>query len=377
MNKLNNPFVMYGYKGKDYFCDRKEETRKIISSLQNENHIALISPRRMGKTGLIQRVFEEMKETDSNSKCFYLDIYSTKNLGDFVNLFAQTVIGELDSLPQKALRIAEEYFSRWRPKLEVDPITGMPSLSLDISEEESEKSLAHIFQYIKESGCRCYIAIDEFQQVTEYPEKNTEALLRSYIQFLPNAYFIFSGSKQHMLGEMFLSAKRPFFQGARMMNLESIIKKEYIDFANSFYVKQGRTISEETFDYIYNVAKGVTWYIQSLLHTIYEHQEYAEISIEQVKECLMETIENQDSAYQNYCYWLTNNQLKLLKAIAKENFVTTPFAATFVKKHGLGGASSVKVALGSLVDKQLVYNNNGTYSVYDIFFQIWLNRGGK
>jgi hypothetical protein len=67
--------------------------------------------------------------------------------------------------------------------------------------------------------------IDEFQQVAEYQEEGAEALLRSYIQFLPNTGFIFSGSRQHLMAEMFLSAKRPFYQSTQIMSISAIDKR--------------------------------------------------------------------------------------------------------------------------------------------------------
>ncbi|MBF4213444.1 ATP-binding protein, partial [Pseudomonas donghuensis] len=78
-------------------------------------------------------------------------------------------------------------------------------VTVDVSPTEEESTLKEIFDYLGSSEKRCYIAIDEFQQIAEYPEKGVEALLRSYIQFLPNVNFIFAGSKQHVMQEMFTS----------------------------------------------------------------------------------------------------------------------------------------------------------------------------
>ena len=222
MARLNNPFVVYGYKGAEYFCDRQKETEKMISSLHNERNITLVAPRRMGKTGLIHHVFHQMEEQYAEVKCFYLDIFATKNLEQMVQLMASEIIGKLDTVSQSALRKVQEFFSSWRPTLTIDELTGIPSFSLDLKPSEGKESLKRIFEYLKQSGKRCYIAIDEFQQILSYPEDGVEAMIRSYIQFLPNVYFVFSGSQQHMMQEMFLSANRPFFQSSLVLSLPCI-----------------------------------------------------------------------------------------------------------------------------------------------------------
>ena len=219
MKLINNPFVTYGYKGAEYFCDRLEETRKVMNGLNNERNITLIAPRRIGKTGLIHHVFAQIKERQPDVCCFYIDIMATKSLEQFVQLLAQNVLCKLDSPTQTAMRKVSEFFSNFRPTVTFDAQTGMPTFSLDIAVHQEEQSLRRIFEYLQQSGKRCYIAIDEFQQITNYAEVNTEALLRSYIQFIPNVYFIFAGSQQHMMNEMFISAKRPFFQSSQIPHL--------------------------------------------------------------------------------------------------------------------------------------------------------------
>ena len=372
MARLNNPFVVYGYKGPEYFCDRVAESNKMCSALRNERNVTLVSPRRMGKTGLIHHVFNKMETEDKECKCFYIDIFATKNIEQFVQTLGSAVIGKLDSFSQSALRKIQEFFSAWRPAVTFDQLTGLPTVTLDIKQNEGNESLKQIFEYMKMSGKRCYIAIDEFQQIQNYSERGLEALLRSYIQFLPNVYFIFSGSHQHMMEEMFLSANRPFFQSSMVMSLGCIDFEEYLQFANRMIEGQNRTIGQETFQRIYDFAGGITWYVQAILHGIYEHPDRI-VDKTLVDDVVKELVEEQSATFQNYCAWLTDNQYVLLKAIAYEKSVKSPLAQQFIHTHHLPATSSVKTALRTLEDKMLVSRSaNDGYSVSDKLFALWL-----
>lgn len=340
MATINNPFVMYGYKGAEYFCDREKETEKMMTSLHNERNITLVAPRRMGKTGLIHHVFQQLEKQSDDVKCFYLDIFATKNFEQMVQLMASKIA----------------------------------TFSLDLKPNEGRESLKRIFEYMKQSGKRCYVAIDEFQQIMNYPEDGVEALIRSYIQFLPNVYFVFSGSQQHMMEEMFLSANRPFFQSSLVMSLPCIAESRYLSFANRLLSSQKREVDVDTFTYIYSQADSVTWYVQAILHGIYEHRD-EQINKNLVDEVIQELIEEQAMAYQNYCAWLTENQQLLLLAIAKEQIVSSPLSQQFIMTHHLPATSSVKTALKALVDKQLISKTPKGFFVSDRFFAKWLAKG--
>ena len=94
---MENPFVISGYVSPNFFCDRETETKLLIDSLKNGRNVTLISPRRMGKTGLIKNVFYQLQHDELKIPVFYMDIYSTQNLTDFTNLLANTVLGKLDT----------------------------------------------------------------------------------------------------------------------------------------------------------------------------------------------------------------------------------------------------------------------------------------
>lgn len=369
-SKLNNPFVVYGYEGPAYFCDRKEETEAMVKGLFNERNIALLAPRRIGKSGLIHHVFNEISHREPDTVCIYIDILNTKDLRQFIQTFASHVIGALDSTAQSALRHASAFFKGLRPTMSFDSLNGMPEFSLAFDDREQQQTIESIFAYIKSTERRCYIAFDEFQQITNYPETGTEALLRSYIQFLPNAHFIFSGSEQHLLTSMFLSAKRPFYLAAQVLTLKEIDREKYFAFANSFFSEQGRTMAQETFSYLYDMVDGQTWFVQALLNRLYESR--GSLTVKAVNQSATTLINEQSIAFESYYASLTSNQAALLTAIAKSGLVKEPLANAFLKEYRLPSASSVRLALKALMKQQYVYHSSDGYLVYDRFFGLWL-----
>ena len=187
---MKNPFLVKGYISSEYFCNRKIETDKIISAIENRRDLTLISPRKMGKTGLIYHVLNQnlIKEKYYSVYC---DIYQTGKLSEFVTVFGNAVINQLEKTPDKMLKKIKRFFSGLTPSFSFNPITFQAEIDFKIvNHREAENTLQQIFVLIKNSKKPVVIAFDEFQQITGYPEKNTEALLRTHIQQLINARII-------------------------------------------------------------------------------------------------------------------------------------------------------------------------------------------
>lgn len=370
--KPNNPFLVTGYHSPEYFCDRRQETETMIQALYNGRNVTLIAPRRMGKTGLVKNVFYKLHEQEPDIVTFYMDIYSTQALGDFIRLFASTVLGRLDSVPQKALGRVGKFIKSCRPVFTFDELTGQPKVTIDIVPSSEEATLREIFDYLRSSEKRCYIAIDEFQQIAEYPEKGAEALLRSYIQFVPNINFIFAGSKQHIMQQMFHSAKRPFYQSTQTQVIDRIARDEYYRFAADFFTRQGRKLAEETFGYLYDAFDGHTWYIQTLLNRLYGYAGNPDIGM--VDYAIGEVVAESTYTYENLLAAYPASNIRLLKAIAKAGCVREINSGDFITEYRLRAASSVNSALKRLIDREMVCKTADGYIVYDRFMAIWLRQ---
>ena len=265
---FHNPFVVGKYISDEYFCDRKKETDTLLKNIRNGRNVALISPRRMGKTGLIYHTFSR-PEIRKDFHVFFVDIYSTSSLAEFAYLFGKSVYDELK--PRK--KVLQEKFFRiiqsLRAGFSLDPVTGEPKFEIGIGEIVAPQvTLAEIFEYLEAADKPCVVAIDEFQQIGTYGEKNIEALLRSEIQKCKNTVFVFSGSKRHLMNNMFNSSSRPFYQSAISMGLGPIPLDIYEDFASSMFERYGRHIDAGVTERVYRNYDGCTWFVQMMMKKV-------------------------------------------------------------------------------------------------------------
>ena len=221
-SNMINPFITKGYAGPAYFCDRSKETKDVVQLMTNGNNLALISPRRLGKTDLIHHCFSQ-PEIKGRYYTFVIDIYATNSLHDFVSVFGKAILDELKTRGRKVWERFVSALGSLHQQISFD-INGNPVWGLGIGHIENPAiTLDEIFSYLKNADKPCLVAIDEFQQITQYPDgQNVEAALRTHIQRCLNATFIFAGSKRHMMGEIFTSPSRPFYQSVITMGLSPI-----------------------------------------------------------------------------------------------------------------------------------------------------------
>ena len=253
-------------------------------------------------------------------------------------------------------------------------VNGMPSLNLGLGDIQAPATtLDEIFRYLEQADKPCLIAIDEFQQITGYVEKNVEATLRTYVQHCNNARFIFAGSQRHVMGNMFLTPSRPFYQSVSMMHLESIPLEEYIRFACMHFKRAGKEIEESAVTTVYQQFEGITWYIQKVLNTLYDMTpEYGVCKVGMVSGAIRQIIDSFRYTYSEILFRLPEKQKELLIAITKEGRAKALTSGTFIKKYKLASASSVQAALKGLLEKDFVTQEMGICQIYDRFLGIWL-----
>lgn len=372
MVKISNPFVISGYVSPQYFCDRELETATLTKLLENGNNVAIISTRRLGKTGLIKNYFEQ-ESIKHNYNTFFIDIYSTKNLRDFVYALSKEILNALKPRGKKAIEQFWNSVKSLQAGISFDPF-GNPNFGVQLGDiRYSETTLDEIFAYLESSPKPCIVAIDEFQQITNYPESNIEAILRTHIQQCKNSHFIFAGSQRHIMGNMFTSPSRPFYQSVSMIHLEAIAIDKYIDFALTQFENYGKKIDKQVVIDCYNKFNGITWYIQKMLNTLFFMTEKGDTcSTSMINTALQNTLESMDYAYSEMIFRLSDKQKELLLAINQDDVATNITSSNFIKRHNLASASSIQSAIKILLDKDFVTLEQGRYQLYDQFLSIWL-----
>ena len=367
--KPNNPFVIRGYAGAEYFCDRQKETMKLVSALTNDCDVTLIAPRRFGKTGLIHHTFAQLPPEYIG---IYIDIYAMKDLRSFTKAFAESVLGALDTKVESAMKMAATFFKSCRPTV-TPQAEGMPKFSFDVVQANAEATLKEAFDYLASKDQRVVIAIDEFQQVSKFPETGTEALLRSYIQFVPHVRFVFAGSHKHMMEQMFAAPNRPFYQSTEFLSLREIPLETYREFAASFFRRANLLFEDAAFDSLYARFAGITWYVQAVLNRLWQFGDGLG-SVELVKRAVESLLDDRADIYHDLLLSQNEGTQLMLLALAREGAVRAPTAGGFISRHGLAAASSASFALNDLRSHDLVCETAKGWIVYDRLFGEWLSR---
>ena len=375
MAKIKNPFIVTGKIEPEYFCDRVNESNRLIKSVSNGNNLVVISPRRMGKTGLIQFCYDK-PEIANEYYTFFIDILHTSSLREFTYLLGRAIYDALLPRSRKMASLFIQTIKSISGKFGFDPVTNLPTFNLELGDiEKPEYTLEEIFRYLANADKPCIIAIDEFQQIAKYPEKNIEALLRTHIQKLSNSNFIFAGSERHLMQEMFTSSARPFYHSSDILELKAIPSEIYVPFVVKHFEKRNKKISVENVDWVYTLFKGHTYYIQRTFNEAFaDTVEGEECSKEIITSAIDNMINANDTIFREILSNISEKQKPLLYAIARDGEAERITSSEFIKKHSLASASSVQAAAKKLLERDVITQLNKKYSVTDKLFAMWINR---
>lgn len=371
---IENPFVLK-YKGPEYFCDRARELDKLKEHLVNGRDVIIASPRRIGKSGLIHRLFDE-NDVRAKFNCIFVDIYCTNSLKEFAESLIRGFIEE----SQKPFSYLAHLGAAFLKSLGIT--LDSPHEIRLANWQDPSVTIEQVFKYLDQLDRPTVIAVDEFQQIAAYKDGSAEALLRTLIQNSRKVHLIYAGSEQHLLQEMFRSASRPFYMSASLFALGPINQSVYFRFVKDRFNASGRDIDEDAFDRIYLFADGKTGYIQRWLNQLFTMtSETQKADLTRVHDALTTIIEDEATFYEDEYYRVSASQRELLTAMALEKGVEQILSKAFLSKYGLT-ASAVQSACRSLNAKGLhsrllqerSADGSKVWKIADVFFAEWLRR---
>ena len=369
-----NPFIITAdYYGDRYFCDRQAETEAIENNIANGRNTVLISSRRMGKSGLIAHVFNRDFVHD-NYKSFSIDLYPTSSLPEMILLLAKEITGQLKRREEKILDSFLAIVRSLRPGFKIDSVTGQLVFDLSLGEiVHPTDSLKEIFQYLESSEIPCIVALDEFQQIAEYPDKNVLELLRSHVQKCKHTWFIFAGSDRRMMEKLFNNPSEPFYMSCSPLYLDAIDYENYLAFSEKHFIDAGKRLAEDCFKRVYELFEGHTWYVQRLMNELYAWTKPGEeADLPMMENALTFVIKSYARTFQEQMNTYPEAQKQLLIAISKEGNAEQVTSVAFCKKHAMKSPSTVQSALRVLHDKGIVSKKDNTYSITNRLLGIWL-----
>ena len=371
MSEEFNPFLLQGYAGADTFCDRVDELAFLREAMANQRNVTIISLRRLGKTALIRHFFASQRKFTP----VFVDLYRTTDQEGMVVRMVQESLRQVGKPNSAFLKEVAQAMRSLEFILNFDPLTGLPELGVSARPGAKQAmALDELLRYLERQKKPVVIALDEFQQIVEYPEKNTEALLREQVQKLRNVQFIFSGSDRRMLQAIFTDGKRPFFQATEPLHLGPIPDQAYAAFITRHFGTARKRVDPAVVNQGLAWCRSHTYYVQYLFNRLYasgkRHVEPVDLARTQSS-----ILKERAPEYMTLQRLLSPNQAALLTAIAKEGSVAVPTAMEFVIKHHLSALSTARQSLGVLLDKELVHLADGRYAVTDVFLSHWMAEG--
>ena len=380
MEKVTNPFIVLGTIPDPYFCDREKETERLVRYLTNGQNVVLHAPRRIGKSKLIEHCFEQ-PAIKGKYYTIFVDILQTGNLQEFTYEFGKAVFEATASFGDKLMKQFAQTVQSLHTEYTIDPMTGFPKLSLSIGHiENAIYTIEEVFRFLEQADKPCIVAIDEFQRIADYPEKNVEAILRTHIQKMRNCKFVFAGSDRHLLGQMFQDYNRPFYNSAATITLEQIERSKYNAFATMHFEEYDKHIAPEDVDRVYDLFDGNTFAMQKTLNIAFSLTEKKEwCTIDTIRQAIDEIIEENDFSYRTHLMSVGSSQKEVLFAIARSGKAMQITSAAFVGKYRLGSASSVQSAVRKLkadgwVAEYINQAGQKYYQVNDYFLMLWIQK---
>lgn len=370
----NKPFVFGIATSGEHFTDREKETSRLLSNFQNGINTILISPRRWGKTSLVQKTCR-MAQSDK-LKTVHLDIFSCRSDKEFYNTFAASVLKQTSSKWDEWVENAKLFLSRINPKISlgIDPMSDFSlSLELNTKSDDINEILQLPEKIAQKKKCHIVVCIDEFQQIAEFKDSKTfQKRLRSIWQLQKSVSYCLFGSKKHLMNELFEKKSLPFYKFGDIIYLSKIRTPDWVKYICERFEATDKHISKDLAEKICQTADNHSSYTQQLAWLVWIQTK--EVATEQnFEEACQDIIDQNSPLFEKQTESLTTYQMNFLRAII--NGVDKKFTTQkILKKYQLGSSANVSIIKKALVNKELIEKDKDRLIIPDPIMILWLKR---
>ncbi len=370
----NKPFIFGVATSGDNFTDREKETGRLLSNFRHGVNTVLISPRRWGKTSLVQKAYH-LAQSDK-LKIIYMDIFSCRSEHDFYDTFASAVIKQTSSKAEEWLDNIKLFLSRVSPRISIgaDPMTDF-SISLEMNPKsiDIDEILQLPEKIARKKNCNIVICIDEFQQIAEFKDSKTfQKRLRSVWQLQKSVSYCLFGSKKHLMNELFEKKSLPFYKFGDSIYLKKIETKDWIDYVCNRFEATGKQISKDLAEKICKMVDNHSSYVQQLAWLVWIHTEIIATENDFLSAC-QDIIDQNTPLFEKQIESLTTYQMNFLRAIidgVHSEFTTQEI----LHKYQLGSSANVSIIKRALVKKEIIEIEKHQVIIMDPVMAMWLKR---
>ncbi|MCK5781626.1 MAG: ATP-binding protein [Flavobacteriales bacterium] len=370
-----SPFIFGNTVSDSSFTDRDRDSKLLKSNLLAGINTMVISPRRWGKSSLVEKVFKDIDGLEGSHSTVMIDVFSLSTEHEFLETFASEIIKASSTRMEDWVRGGKDFFKNLIPKISfgVDPSSDF-SLSFDYEEiKKHSNEILNLPETIaKSKGLKFVIAIDEFQDVALYDQWEVfEKKMRSIWQKQKHVTYCLYGSKRHMMSEIFNKPSNPFFRFGDIIMLNKISKKKWVDFILEKFDESGKRIDESLAEKIPRIMKNHSWYVQQLSHYVWLNTN-RKTNVDDFNKALDHLIQTNKPLYQRDIEYFSKTQVYLLKAVSMGEYKLT--STSVMNKYKLGTPRNVFKNKVTLIERDIIQDEGSRFEFLDPAFELWFRK---
>lgn len=370
---METPFIFGKIATDKNFTDRELETTTLVQNFSSLINTIIISPRRWGKSSLVNKAAMLAMKLDSNLRICHIDLFNVRNEEQFYSLLAQKVIAATSSKWDEAVESTKNFFSHLIPKITIGSgPTNEVSIDFDWeSVKQNPDEILDLAEKIAQAkGLKIVICIDEFQNIAGFTDPDYfQKRLRSHWQQHQNVAYCLYGSKRHMMMEVFTDSSKPFYKFGDLMFLNKISTPYLVDFFVRRFVDTGKIINADAANLIAELVDNHPYYAQQLAQQSWlRTKEICTVDI--VREAHTALVEQLSLLFVTITEALTTQQVNYLKALsAGEKSISS---TTVMNHYHISSATSIARSKAALIKSDILDNQAGKISFQDPMYAWWL-----